>query len=225
MPQFNVDILTALGEIVQASPDHTSRDFIRNQKEIRHAAVSERNVDKTLLWMARPSGVYCFRERDVFLEGTRQYNTWRSYGEGSKDKALACAIEVTGLENGVIRGNLYGLDYPQHLRHVLETALPVTAIRLFYEHGQRDIPQNQWFDKGVDPVLEKILRYDIQPYRIPESPWFVENTDPVLGEFLGYEFQPQNESALQKLLQQERENRRLEGFRNGSCCSESETSD
>lgn len=112
MPQLNVDILTALDEIMRASSDHTSRDPTRNQKEIKHAAVSERDMDKTLLWMARPSGVYCFRERDVFLEGTQQYNTWRSYGEWSSGKVLVCAIEVTGVENSVIRGNLYELDYP-----------------------------------------------------------------------------------------------------------------
>ncbi len=39
-------------------------------------------------------------ERDVFLKGTRQHNTWRFYGEQTRDKVLAYAVELTGIVNG-----------------------------------------------------------------------------------------------------------------------------
>ena len=113
--------------------------------------------------MSRPSGTYCFRERDVFLKGTRQHNTWKFYGEQTRDKILAYAVELTGTQGGTIRGNLYELDYQQHFRHVVEASQPVSVNRLFYEHGTRDIPDGQYFDGSPDRVLGNFLRYEAQP--------------------------------------------------------------
>ena len=114
--------------------------------------------------MSRPSGTYCFRERDVFLKGTRQHNTWKFYGEQTRDKILAYAVELTGTQGGTIRGNLYELDYQQHFRHVVEASQPVSVNRLFYEHGTRDIPDGQYFDGSPDRVLGNFLRYEAQPH-------------------------------------------------------------
>ena len=114
--------------------------------------------------MSRPSGTYCFRERDVFLKGTRQHNTWKFYGEQTRDKILAYAVELTGTQGGTIRGNLYELDYQQHFRHVVEASQPVSVNRLFYEHGTRDIPDGQYFDGSPDRVLGNFLRYETQPH-------------------------------------------------------------
>lgn len=114
--------------------------------------------------MSRPSGTYCFRERDVFLKGTRQHNTWKFYGEQTRDKILAYAVELTGTQGGTIRGNLYELDYQQHFRHVVEASQPVSVNRLFYEHGTRDISDGRYFDGSPDRVLGNFLRYEAQPH-------------------------------------------------------------
>ena len=103
-------------------------DFEIDKEIIRQAAASDRAEDKTLLWMSRPSGTYCFRERDVFLQDTRQHNTWRFYGEQTRDRILAYAVELTGKVGGKIRGNLYELDYPQYFRHVAAEAVQPACI-------------------------------------------------------------------------------------------------
>ena len=131
---------------------------------IHRDAASDQAVDKALLWMSRPSGTYCFRERDVFLKGTRQHNTWKFYGEQTRDKILAYAVELTGTQGGTIRGNLYELDYQQHFRHVVEASQPVSVNRLFYEHGTRDISDGRYFDGSPDRVLGNFLRYEAQPH-------------------------------------------------------------
>ena len=159
----NVDVLAALDEIMRQNTAFYQSDFDIDKGIIQRAAASDQAVDKTLLWMSRPSGTYCFRERDVFLKDTRQHNTWRFYGEQTRDKILAYAVELTGTKDGTIRGNLYELDYQQHFRHVIDTALPVSVNRLFYEHGSRDIPANQLFDGSPDRVLGDFLRYEAQP--------------------------------------------------------------
>ena len=176
----NVDVLAALGEIMRQNTAFYRNDFDIDKGIIQRATASDQAVDKTLLWMSRPSGTYCFRERDVFLKGTRQHNTWRFYGEQTRDKILAYAVELTGTKDDTIRGNLYELDYQKHFQHVIDAALPVRVNRLFYEYGSRDIPAEQYFDGSPDRVL---------------------------GDFLRYEFQPRDPAVLQEALQQEQRGR------------------
>lgn len=176
----NVDVIAALSEIMRQNTAFYQSDFDIDKGIIQRAAASDQAVDKTMLWMSRPSGTYCFRERDVFLKDTRQHNTWRFYGEQTRDKILAYAVELTDTKDDTIRGNLYELDYQQHFRHVIDAALPVSVSRLFYEHGSRDIPAEQYFDGSPDRAL---------------------------GDFLHYEFQPHDPAVLQEALQQEQHGR------------------
>ena len=133
----NVDVLAALEQLMCQNTAFYRNDFEIDKEIIRQAAASDRAEDKTLLWMSRPSGTYCFRERDVFLQDTRQHNTWRFYGEQTRDRILAYAVELTGKVGGKIRGNLYELDYPQHFRHVAAEAVQDDTIILHYEKGDR----------------------------------------------------------------------------------------
>ena len=91
---------------------------------------------QTAFGFSRPSGTCCFRERDVFLKDTRQHNTWRFYGEQTRDTILAYAVELTGREQGKIKGNLYELNYPQHFREVIKKSIPADNYTLIYEHGE-----------------------------------------------------------------------------------------
>ena len=159
----NVDVLAALEQIMCQNTAFYQDDFEIDKEMIRKAAASDKAEDKTLLWMSRPSGTYCFRERDVFLKDTRQYNTWKFYGEQTRDKILAYAVELTGKENGIIKGNLYELDYPQHFREVVEKSLPADNYTLLYEHGERVQPAGMYFDGNPDPQLGKFERFEAQP--------------------------------------------------------------
>ena len=99
-----------------------------------------------LLWFSRPSGTCCIKERDAFLKDTREHNTWKFYGEQTRDRVLAYAVELTGIQDGKITGNLYELDYQQHYKHVTEQALPADNYMLIYEHGEREQPAARPFD-------------------------------------------------------------------------------
>ena len=113
----DVDVITSLEAIMKQNTAFYQNDFDLDRNILQKAAASPTAEDRRLLWFSRPSGTSCFRERDVFLKGTRQHNTWRFYGEQTRDKVLAYAVELTGIVNGKIKGNLYELDYPQHFRH------------------------------------------------------------------------------------------------------------
>lgn len=92
----NVDVLAALEQIMRQNTAFYQDDFEIDKDMLRKAAASDKAEDKTLLWMSRPSGTYCFRERDVFLKDTWQYNTWKFNGEQTRDHVLAYAVELTG---------------------------------------------------------------------------------------------------------------------------------
>ena len=159
----DVDVIASLEAIMKQNTAFYQNDFDLDRNILQKAAASPTAEDRRLLWFSRPSGTSCFRERDVFLKGTRQHNTWRFYGEQTRDKVLAYAVELTGIVNGKIKGNLYELDYPQHFRHVKEQALPVDNYTLLYEHGERVQPAGQYLDGNPDPQLGKFERFEAQP--------------------------------------------------------------
>ena len=159
----NVDVLAALEQLMRQNTAFYRNDFEIDKEIIGRAAASDKAEDRTLLWMSRPSGTHSFRESDVYLQGTPQHNTWKFYGEQTRDRVLAYAVELTGKVRGVIRGNLYELDYPQHFRHVAAEAVQADNIILHYEKGDREQPAGLYFDGRPDPKLGAFLRYEAKP--------------------------------------------------------------
>ena len=114
----DMDVFASLHAIMKQNTGFYHSDFEIDKEIIQKAAESPNREDKTLLWLSRPSGTHCFRERDVFLKDTAPHNTWRFHKEQTRDRILAYAVELTGIENGKIKGNLYELDYSQHYERV-----------------------------------------------------------------------------------------------------------
>ena len=102
----NMDLIAALEAIMHQNTAYYQSDFAYDIKMLREAARSGQPEDKILLWLSRPSGTFCFRERDVLLKDTQAYNTWKFCGEQTHDRILAYAVELTGAANGTVQGNL-----------------------------------------------------------------------------------------------------------------------
>ena len=96
----NVDVLAALKQLMQQNTAFIAMILRLIKKPFGTGRRQRQAENKTLLWMSRPSGTYCFRERDVFLQDTRQHNTWRFYGEQTRDHILAYAVKLTGKVGG-----------------------------------------------------------------------------------------------------------------------------
>jgi hypothetical protein len=103
----------------------------------------------------------------VLLKDTQAYNTWKFCGEQTRDRILAYVVELIGTVNGTVQGNLYELDYQQHFQHIRDAALPVSANRLIYESGMREIGPKEHFDSRSDKYFGEFVRYEMQP-RDPE---------------------------------------------------------
>ena len=163
----NMDVIAALEAIMHQNTAYYQSDFAYDIKMLREATRSNQPEDKLLLWLSRPSGTFCFRERDVLLKDTQAYNTWKFCGEQTHDRILAYAVELTGAANETVQGNLYELDYQQHFQHIRDAALPVGANRLIYESGMREIGPKEHFDSRPDKYFGEFVRYEMQP-RDPE---------------------------------------------------------
>ena len=168
----NVDVLASLEAILKQNTGFYQSDFDIDKQIIAEKAASPSKEDKTLLWLSRPSGTYCFRERDVFISDTAPHNTWRYYKEQSRDPILAYAVELTGTEGGKIKGNLYELDYEKHYERVKNDTLAAGTVTLVYEHGTREQPADRRFDGYPDPQLGKFERFEVQP-KDPEALQFL----------------------------------------------------
>ena len=87
--------------------------------------------------VSRPFGTFCGAERDVFLKDTYQHNTWCFYGEQTRDKVLAYAVELSGVEQGKVMGSLYELDYPTHWHHVRDASMTSEAAHISIKNEGR----------------------------------------------------------------------------------------
>lgn len=175
-----VDLLSVMGSIVDSHVEHYRSDFDIDRKILMETAVKKDMTDRTYLWLCRTCGTWLLRERDIFIRGTREYNTYNFYAEQASEGVIAYAVEVTGMEGGRVIGNLYTMDYLEYYRHVESAAVKAGNVLFVYENGQR-----------VKPADTHIYGYDDSDY----------------GKFCYFEFQPENRDSLSWLLSGERTRR------------------
>ncbi len=69
-PQKDIDIIAFLQEIMLANTQNYQADFQYDIESLQAAAAQDEAEMRSMLWMSRPSGTWCFKEREVFLQGT-----------------------------------------------------------------------------------------------------------------------------------------------------------
>lgn len=160
----NVDVLASLQQIMQQNTAAFQNDFDIDKKILMRAAKSKNVEDKVYLWFSRPNGTHCLRERDVFLRGTREHNTFRFYHEQTKERVLAYAVVLSGVESGKVKGSIYELDYVAKAELAIQTALRTDNNRLIYENGSREMPKEYRFEATPDREHGKFVRYEAVPH-------------------------------------------------------------
>ena len=90
----DVDIVAELQKVVDSHVDSYKEDFDIDKRIIRRAAESQNPEDRTLMWFCRPHGTHCLNENQVFIQGTRDHNTFRFYAEQTYDECIARVIVV-----------------------------------------------------------------------------------------------------------------------------------
>ena len=158
----NVDLIDSLRRIMETNTVHYQSDFKYDEKKLRAAAISDNAEDKDLLFMSRRHGTYLFSEAEVFKKGTFAHETWKYYSD-QPDNIIAYAVKVKGMENGKAIGDLYELDYVEHVKHVENTAVDADTRTLHYEYGSIDIPADKKFTGAPHPQFGYLVSYESKP--------------------------------------------------------------
>lgn len=157
MPKFiNIDLLENLEKIMRINTRSYQSDFERDRETLMDAAANADTVplrDRIYLWMSRPCGTWCVKEKDVFLEPTCAHTIWSYYADETSQRIRAYAVEVMGIEDKKAVGNLYPLDYRKHVDSVKHAAIPADRIRMVYEKGERFENRNKSLSKKDDAVF------------------------------------------------------------------------
>ena len=125
----------AISRIVDLHTQHYKEDFDLDKELISKLAVSDRSEDKQLLWMSRPCGTYTLREREVYLDGSHENKVWRFYQEQTNDPVLAYAISLKEVRDGKIFGNLYPLNYREHVERMKKLTCPIGNVAVAFADG------------------------------------------------------------------------------------------
>lgn len=141
----NVDVIASLQSIMGQITAFYQSDFEYDKAHIIKAAHSEEPDKRNLLWLCRTNGTHLHEERDVFIKGTRAHNNIQLYHRDCQsEKAVLYSVEITGVKNGVVRGNLYERDRHQYAELAFRAASPLTDVTLTFTDGKElRIPQEE----------------------------------------------------------------------------------
>ena len=133
MKYENIDLIDALRRIMDIHTEHYKEDFELDQKLIRDLAATHSAEDKHLLWMSRPHGTHVLREREVYIEDTYENKVWEFYHDETSEHILAYSLEITGVKDGIVVGNLIELDYEAHVDRMKQLTVTADKVAVTFE--------------------------------------------------------------------------------------------
>jgi hypothetical protein len=178
----NINIKYALEHITEIHTQHYRSDIDLDIDFLKQIAQSDNPETRRVFWMCRPAGTWCLPERNVYLDGTNENNTWRFYAEQTKDRILAYAIVLDKTDGEALTGNLYEIDYETYAKRIKELALPIHYETKVFEDG------TELRTRKVERIYNRIA-----PDQINEH-----------GKFLYYKHEPESEGELLTILKRER---------------------
>ena len=151
----DVDIVAELQKLVDGHVDSYKEDFDIDKRIIRRAAESQNPEDRTLMWFCRPHGTHCLNENQVFIQGTRDHNTFRFYAEQTYDECIARVIVPKAVKRGKVFGDVFEINYREQAANVAQNAVAPDYDRLTFADGYvLDAPCRSSFDAAMALVGE-----------------------------------------------------------------------
>ena len=176
------DIIPFLEGVVAENTKSYQSDFALDERQLTAAMLDPVPENRVFLWMSRPCGTWCFREREVYLRDTQAHNTWTHpdyIAQADKIKAYRITVDP-GYPGAFVLGKVQPLNYGEQVERVKRLALPVHQVALSFEHGEtRTMPYGDY----TSQFFELTRRF---------------------GEIEAVHYQPEHEGELSALLYMER---------------------
>ena len=185
----DVDIIAELQKLVNDHVDSYKEDFDIDKRIIRRAVESQNPEDKTLMWFCRPHGTHCLNENQVFIQGTRDHNTFRFYAEQTYDECIARVIVPKAVKRGKVFGDVFEINYREQAANVAQNSVAPdhdrmtfsdgfvleapcrssfdAAMALVGEHG--GVKTNQTLPKDAEALAEVLTKQKSRRDRLPEA--------------------------------------------------------
>lgn len=113
----NVDVLETLQKITEHNTSFFQTDFAYDREMLLEAA-RDRNAPRQFFWMSRKGGTWCFPERSVHIRQTSPHNTWFYYGGCRGEHVKAFRVELRGMREDRVMGDILEIDYQKHLDYL-----------------------------------------------------------------------------------------------------------
>ena len=141
---MNVDLGKILPQIMAQKTAFYQKDLTYAMNEMREGAATDDPAKRNFVVIFRQSGVECLNERDMFIAGTRSYNTCQHYHRQTREPVLAYSVELLGDGANGLRGNLYQQDQHQMAQFAERAASPYTDLTIIFSGGREvRIPENE----------------------------------------------------------------------------------
>ena len=176
------DIIPILEGIVAENTRSYQDDLLIDVRQLNAAMLDPVPENRVFLWMSRPCGTWCFREREVYLRDTEAHNTWTHpdyIAQADKIKAYRITVDP-GYPGAFVLVKVQPLNYGEQVERVKRLALPIHQVTLSFEHGGT---RTMSYADYTSQFFELTRRF---------------------GEIEAVHYQPSNEGELSALLYMER---------------------
>lgn len=165
--QRKIDVLAFLSGVVQSNTEFYQSDFNYDIATLQDAAGAQNTINRSFYWMSRHCGTWCLREREVFLRDTGAFSTWTYYEEDAAS-IQAYRVVIASRREGTVLGDVFPLNYAEHVRRVKENALPVRFVTVSFEDGNIMTMEHGAYCRDKDTLLARHGRM-IEINYFPES--------------------------------------------------------
>lgn len=118
-----IDVLAFLAQVVEENTTGYRSDFQYDVRMLTQAAQEKDMRDRVFYWMSRPSGTWCVKEREVFLQGSGAHSIWTYYAD---QPDLRHTFATHALASGVDAKTLSGILGHTNASFTLDTYTHVT---------------------------------------------------------------------------------------------------
>lgn len=168
-----VNVIETLRKIMLHNTEHYQSDFEYDIARLKKATEDSRG-SRCFLWLSCGFGTWCFEERDVYIRNTHAFNTWNYYNHSSEN-VKAFAVEIEGVQNKIVLGHVFELDYKRHVEEVEKISLNAQTVEVVFKHPDSnngyirkfdmDEYNNNWYSIGQRYGEIETLRYQVSDER------------------------------------------------------------
>ncbi len=148
----DVDIVKSLQEIAEKNTVFYQTDFLIDKQILKKAAESTSLDDKNYIWISREKGTHCFNERNSFIADTPEYNKFMFY---KNQDVLAYSVEIREMQDNVIKGNIYEIDYLSQCLFRQKNCSLLENITVTFENGNKQVFSSEEYFQNVEQLQQK----------------------------------------------------------------------